>query len=97
MPDLTPVATGAHLIAAWNWSRLQHLFWPWLIPDANAAREVDAPSPYRVHADLVEMIRAGESFALLWASALNTDLESIIAKLGCMVSSPAVARLNEYD
>lgn len=85
LPDLTPVATGAHLIAAWNWSRLQHLFWPWLSPDANAAREVDAPSPYRVHADVVEMIRAGESFALLWASALNADLESMIAKLGCVV------------
>jgi pimeloyl-ACP methyl ester carboxylesterase len=85
LPDLTPVATGAHLIAAWNWARLQHLFWPWLIPDANAAREVDAPSPYRVHADVVEMVRAGESFAVLWASALNADLESIIAKLGCVV------------
>lgn len=85
LPDLTPVATGAHLIAAWNWARLQHLFWPWLIPDANAAREVDAPSPYRVHADVVEMIRAGESFALLWASALNADLESIIAKLACTI------------
>ena len=85
LPDLTPVATGAHLIAAWNWARLQHLFWPWLMPDANAAREVDAPSPYRVHADVVEMIRAGESFAVLWASALNTDLESIITKLNCVV------------
>ncbi len=84
-PDLTPVATGAHLIAAWNWARLQHLFWPWLIPDANAAREVDAPSPYRVHADAVEIIRAGDSFALLWSSALNADLESIIAKLACVV------------
>jgi pimeloyl-ACP methyl ester carboxylesterase len=85
LPDLTPVATGAHLIAAWNWARLQHLFWPWLIPDANAAREVDAPSPYRVHADVVEMIRAGESFVVLWASALNADLESIIAKPACVV------------
>jgi pimeloyl-ACP methyl ester carboxylesterase len=85
LPDLTPVATGAHLIAAWNWARLQHLFWPWLIADANAARAVDAPSPYRVHAEVVEMIRAGESFAALWTSALNTDLESIIAKLGCVV------------
>jgi pimeloyl-ACP methyl ester carboxylesterase len=85
LPDLTPVATGAHLIAAWNWARLQHLFWPWLIADANAARAVDAPSPYRVHAEVVEMIRAGESFAALWKSVLNADLESIIAKLGCVV------------
>ncbi len=85
LPDLTPVATGAHLIAAWNWSRLQHLFWPWLISDANAAREVDAPSSYRVHADVVEMVRASESFAVLWASALNADLESIMAKLDCVI------------
>lgn len=85
LPDLTPVATGAHLIAAWNSARLQHLFWPWLVADANAAREVDAPSPYRVHAEVVEMIRAGESFAALWTSVLNTDLESTIAKLGCVV------------
>ncbi len=85
LPDLTPVATGAHLIAAWNWSRLQHLFWPWLISDANAAREVDAPSSYRVHADVVEMVRASESFAVLWASALNADLESILAKLDCVI------------
>ncbi len=85
LPDLTPVATGAHLIAAWNWARLQHLFWPWLPGTADAARKVDAPSPYRVHAEVVEMLRAAEILPALWASALNTDLETAMIKLDCAI------------
>jgi pimeloyl-ACP methyl ester carboxylesterase len=85
LPGLTPVATGAHLIAAWNWARSQHLFWPWLPADAFAARKRDAPSPYRVHAEVVEMLRAGDSFVLMWRAALEIDLAAEISKLDCAI------------
>ena len=73
LPDWQPQATGAHLIAAWNWARLQHLFWPWLPADADAAIAAAAPPPRRVHADVVEMLRAGPLWAALWQAALESD------------------------
>lgn len=71
LPDLTPHATGAHLLAAWNWARMKALFWPWQQPTIAAARKVDAPAPVRVHTEVVEILRAGEMFAPLWRAALT--------------------------
>ncbi len=85
LPDWQPVATGAHLIAAWNWARLQHLFCPWLAPDAAAALRAPAPPPRRVHADALEMLRAGPGLASLWAAALVADWPALLAVLPCAV------------
>jgi pimeloyl-ACP methyl ester carboxylesterase len=71
LPDLNPHATGAHLIAAWNWARLKHLFWPWLPPNAQAAVIAPAPPPRRVHADTVEMLRAAPLLHSLWHRAFD--------------------------
>ena len=94
LPDLQPHATGAHLIAAWNWARLKHLFWPWLPADASAAIAAAAPPPRRVHDDAVEMLRAGPLLAALWQSALQQQpwlaLRSLPAAvhLHCSSSQP---------
>lgn len=74
LPDATPHATGAHLIAAWNWARMKHLFWPWLPQTIPAVRKIDAPAPLRVHNEMLEIIRCGVGFSALWASALEVDL-----------------------
>ena len=85
LPDLHPVATGAHLIAAWNWARLSHLFWPWRVPDASAAIAAPAPPPRQVHADAVEMLRAGPCLPALWQAALSADLPALVSALRCPV------------
>jgi pimeloyl-ACP methyl ester carboxylesterase len=85
LPDSAPHATGAHLVAAWNWARMKHLFWPWLPSDGKSARRVDAPAPSRVHAEVVEMVRAGPLFASLWAAVLEYDVASALRRLSCSI------------
>ena len=75
LPSLAVQDSGAHLIAAWNWARLRHLFHWWLPMDANAAVMAAAPPPQRVHADVREMLRAGDCWAALWRVALHVDLD----------------------
>ncbi len=75
LPDLCPDANGMALIAAWNWVRLKHLFWPWQNPHLpGAAIATGAPPPQQVHADVVEILRAGACHARLWQLALDFDL-----------------------
>jgi pimeloyl-ACP methyl ester carboxylesterase len=74
LPDATPHATGAHLVAAWNWVRMKYLFWPWLPQDGKAARMVDAPAPRRVHEETLQVLRCGAGLQPLCASALAVDM-----------------------
>ena len=72
--DLQPQATGAHLLAAWNWARMRPLFKDGHEPVASAAIRAAAPPPRQVHAQVVEMLRAGDNFVALWLAALqHTD------------------------
>jgi len=74
LPDATPQSSGAHLISAWNWARMKHLFWPWLAQTGAAVRHIDAPAPQRLHEEVLEIIRAGELFAAMWRDALQVNL-----------------------
>ncbi|MFM7294030.1 MAG: alpha/beta fold hydrolase [Burkholderiales bacterium] len=80
LPDLTPNATGAHLLAAWNWARMKALFWPWQQPTIAAVRKVDAPAPVRLHAEVVEILRVGALFAPLWQAVLADQAYSALAE-----------------
>jgi pimeloyl-ACP methyl ester carboxylesterase len=79
LPDMTPHTAGAHLIAAWNWARMKHLFWPWHSQTAAAARKIDAPAPVRLQTEVVEIARAGQLFTPLWRAALAFDLCAALA------------------
>ncbi len=80
LPDATPHSTGAHLVAAWNWARMKHLFWPWLPQTSAAVRHIDAPAPQRLHTEVLEIIRAGWLFAEMWREVLQVDLAAVLAK-----------------
>ncbi len=71
LPELMPDAQGAHLLAAWDWARLSHLFDPWQPATAAAVRDAPAPDPQRVHALAREILRAGPLHAALWQAALE--------------------------
>jgi pimeloyl-ACP methyl ester carboxylesterase len=81
LPDLTPHDTGAHLLAAWNWVRMKHIFVPWQPQSASFARKIDAPAPFRIHAEVREMLRCGVRFASLWRHALSFDLVTAVSEL----------------
>ena len=83
LPALEPCASGAHLIEAWNWARQSKLFWPWMQPDAKAAIVAAAPAPGRVHAEVVEMLRAGPNWRGAWQAALAQDLPTRLQALRC--------------
>jgi pimeloyl-ACP methyl ester carboxylesterase len=83
LPTLDADAHGTALIAAWNWARLKCLFWPWLTPDAQGAIAAAAPPPRRVHAQVVDMLRAGPWHTALWRAALAVDLRSAQQGLPC--------------
>jgi pimeloyl-ACP methyl ester carboxylesterase len=94
LPCLEPDAQGSALMAAWNWSRQKHLFWPWLdphLPGAAVAR--GAPPPHKVQADAVEVLRAGPLFAALWQLALHTDAAALLRQWAGPVQIPAPANL----
>lgn len=74
LPDLTLDALGTPLIAAWHWVRLKSLFWPWLPPDSAAAIAAAAATPRQVHAQVVELLRAGPLHKAMWQAALASDL-----------------------
>jgi pimeloyl-ACP methyl ester carboxylesterase len=83
LPSLVPTAEGGYLLSAWNWVRAYAIFSPWETTqlfgmDANKPLNVMAPAPRRVHAQVVEMLRAGPSFAGLWKSALSADLLALL-------------------
>jgi pimeloyl-ACP methyl ester carboxylesterase len=83
LPTLTPQASGAHLIEAWNHARLARLFSPWRAPTAESALPCAAPPPRQVHAEVVEMVRAGPAWAALWRRALAVDLAAALRPLAC--------------
>ncbi len=85
LPDAASHITGAHLIAAWQWVRMKHLFWPWLPQDGNAARKVDAPAPLRLHGEMREIVRAGAGFAVLWRNSLAVNMVNAPSKLACPI------------
>ena len=85
LPDLTPTSTGAQLLTAWNYARMKYLFWPWIPQDSRAVRQTMAPAPRRVHADAVEILRAGNCFRPLWREALTMDIARSINGIHCPV------------
>jgi pimeloyl-ACP methyl ester carboxylesterase len=83
LPALVPSAEGGYLLAAWNWARTYSIFSAWETVkfagnDVSKPVETMAPAPRRVHAQVVEMLRAGPCFAALWKSALNADLLTML-------------------
>jgi pimeloyl-ACP methyl ester carboxylesterase len=85
LPDPAPRGSGAHLLETWNWVRHKALFPPWAPPDAAHAERVSAPAPTRVHAEVVEVLRAGSAFGALWRSVLAEDLNAWLARVPAQV------------
>lgn len=63
LPPLVPSWDGSHL--AWLWARVreQTVFFPWHERSAATRMDFDMPEPNRLHASLMEFLRAGDHYA----------------------------------
>jgi pimeloyl-ACP methyl ester carboxylesterase len=69
LPDRTPRADGAHLVAAWRAARNAELFDPWFLPSAASARAFDPANlePSRLALRHLALMRASAAQPLLEA------------------------------
>jgi pimeloyl-ACP methyl ester carboxylesterase len=74
LPTTTIDRAGGYLCDAWQWERERHLIWPWMAHGAAARRRVAAPSPERVHANVVELLRLGPRLHTLLRDATAAGL-----------------------
>ena len=74
--DLRPFAPstdGSHLHWAWNYHRDGSLFWPVNEQTREAIRRAAIPAPEMLHTRVIEMLKAGPTFASCYRLALGYD------------------------
>ena len=82
-PDLTPEASGGHLLAGWRFVRGRALFWPWFDERAAAVIPTDpaALDPARLQEALVAHLQAAPECRALLEAALAVDMPAAAARL----------------
>lgn len=70
-PTFTPDHDGAYLIRAFQFCRDQALFWPWFDRTRGARREGGLLPPARLHAWVVEVLKAAETYPLGYRAAFS--------------------------
>lgn len=71
LPPFHPQWDGGHLAFAWHRIRDQGIFFPWYRRDADARLDRPRPDPDRVHAQVMEFLRAGDSYRCGYGAALS--------------------------
>ncbi len=81
LPPLVPSWDGSHL--AWLWARVreQTVFFPWHERSADTRMDLDMPEPNRLHASLMEFLRAGDNYAVAYRAAFESQPETILPGL----------------
>ncbi|MFN8533299.1 MAG: alpha/beta hydrolase [Dehalococcoidia bacterium] len=72
-PSLTPEPDATHWVRAWAMVRNRHIFWPWYRRDWRSRIFADLPSPTALHAQFVDLIRAGSAYSLGYQAAFAYD------------------------
>ncbi|MGE0798736.1 MAG: alpha/beta fold hydrolase [Lautropia sp.] len=70
-PALTPSPEATHLLVAWHMVRDGHLFWPWQQRGSGNLRLRGLPSAEELHAELVEVLKALDTYHLSYEAALR--------------------------
>jgi len=69
LQPVVPSFEGAHLLWLWFRYRDQHVFWPWNEQDAAHRADTDVPDLNFLQRGVVELLEAGESYRVGYASA----------------------------
>jgi pimeloyl-ACP methyl ester carboxylesterase len=92
LPPLVPRWDGSHL--AWLWGRVreQAVFFPWHERTAAARMDFDMPAPERLHAGLLEFLRAGDNYAIAYRAAFESRPETLLPDMKVPLLVTAAAR-----
>lgn len=80
-PDVTPVRDGGHLLTHWDMVRSLNLFAPWQFTAKANRLPVDMPSPDKIHAKLLDYLRAGPGYADAYRPAFYTAKHHLIKRV----------------
>ncbi len=81
-PPLTPQPYGQHMAEAWYMVRDSEFFWPWFnaVPD-NAVAQPPETDPVRLHARVVDVLKASPAYHQVVEDALLFDSETALQHL----------------
>jgi pimeloyl-ACP methyl ester carboxylesterase len=69
LPPIVPVFDGSHLLWIWFRYREQHVFWPWNAQNLGHRADTDVPDVDFLHRGVIEMLEAGDSYRIGYATA----------------------------
>ena len=76
-----PDWSGSHLAWAWARMREQYIFYPWYRKDASARIAMQAPTLERIHEDVMDLMRAGDSYRTPYRAAFTMDLVTAASEI----------------
>ena len=71
LQPLVPSFEGAHLLWSWFRYREQHVFWPWNEQRASNRADTDVPDVDFLHRGVIELLEAGDSYRIGYATAFR--------------------------
>jgi pimeloyl-ACP methyl ester carboxylesterase len=80
-PSMDPIWDGAHLLRAWHMCRNLLLFWPWYRQEAGATLRYPLV-PEALHRDVLDLLKAGPSYAWAYRAAFNYRTEQVLPSIG---------------
>jgi len=87
VPDITPVASGSHLLELWHHLRDQELWWPWFDTSHHAIRKT-APriDPSWLNRRAVTILKQAHHYATIWHVLLQSNVAAEMNSLSIPVT-----------
>lgn len=79
--EMKPDLSGSYLLQAWHFMRDQSVFWPWFHRTADHLRQVGLPDARGLHADVLDVLKALETYHLAYRASFSYDKEERLPKL----------------
>jgi pimeloyl-ACP methyl ester carboxylesterase len=80
-PKIVPDEFGSQLIWAFNFSRNQHLYYPWFMQDAAHSLNKTMPSPEALQAGVLEILNSYDSYHMAYSAAFQYPSASKVPSL----------------
>ncbi|NVK56278.1 MAG: alpha/beta fold hydrolase [Alteromonadaceae bacterium] len=83
LPPFKPQWDGSHM--AWVWARIEEqvAFFPWHIAEDRCRINVDMSPPSRIHANAMDVLRAGDGYRIAYHAAFTFRAESWLPQVKC--------------
>jgi pimeloyl-ACP methyl ester carboxylesterase len=91
-PPFERRSSGAHLVELWSRRRQESLFYPWYRRELDARLDEDVPSAAELNEDVLDCLRAGETYGALHRAEFSYNLLRSVDETRVPVT--AIARRN---